>query len=1008
AALNVEPGAIIKIAGEVKMENGQIVSIVPAYNLAAIRSIKESALKLEGATITGVDDDEIGGDTDGKPGSPTMGWGVICMSGNDKDLIKDCTIKYCTHIGGFGSIKIENNHFIKFGGLVGEIFSGNNICDVVLNAAPAITRNTFEMDSYGMNDLSGMSPVVSSNTFLGGHTAISVGTRLLHGAYADEPAGPISGRTEITNNTIENCSDYGIYVWDKTTYFPQEVLKKTPPFSVSIRNNILRNKGKATGIILRYSNNGEVLYNEIDNFYSPIKVFQDERYKLLNENEANRLKINYNKFTNFTRTSYSNDLDTTARKYWSHGTYIDAQHNFWGDASGPEDKSNKDGLYNPFGKGIRVGDGVDYRNFIGGSQEVIPDAIRISTKANPLGGLPATDELVPEVDYTFKVNVEEYTLKSAPTGKITVMVKDETGMILNGSGTVVNVTNTATSLDMPDIDVKIPELARQIRVEASLSPDMDKAVTVYSNSVEFMVKQLQSSFQITGIQDVLTGKSPTLVQDSKTKLRFDFLYNLSGSLNGRLELDLKERVTGKGTVLQDLPLATVDLTPGSNQKSTKELEVDLPMRDASQVPGNELYYLITMKDGDGKITGRQTGVLPIKKGENWVSVFVAVPRTMEDLKPGAGYSFRKFYLVGEVPIVMLKCTYKIEKPNVTNWQIQAGPLDIYDGSGKLLYSYPPTISAHWTGLTTTGATTGETSALALIMPKGTPPIPKGAVKAIISASLIDPDKGIKVFTQSSYDMEVRDPSQTVEKDVAQGQSQVSFDQIPVKLDFKANTSSGKVTAHEFQEQYSNPLGKNNLAKHTSAELFQKFIPLNRYWSVYDSLKEGSFTAAITITYDPQKDFPFTPDFNEDSLVIVSVNPNSRQLEELPSALDKANRTITTDYMKFYDTYIIASKGSSSTQVSSGNESPERFTLYQNYPNPFNPATKISFELPLNGNVKLIVYNILGQVKAVLANGFLNRGEHKIIWNLDGKSSGVYIARLEYNGKVKYIKMVALK
>ncbi len=53
--------------------------------------------------------------------------------------------------------------------------------------------------------------------------------------------------------------------------------------------------------------------------------------------------------------------------------------------------------------------------------------------------------------------------------------------------------------------------------------------------------------------------------------------------------------------------------------------------------------------------------------------------------------------------------------------------------------------------------------------------------------------------------------------------------------------------------------------------------------------------------------------------------------------------------------------------------PLTFDLAQNYPNPFNPSTNIQFSVPESGNVKLSVYNLVGEEVAVLVNGFSQAG-----------------------------------
>ncbi len=74
--------------------------------------------------------------------------------------------------------------------------------------------------------------------------------------------------------------------------------------------------------------------------------------------------------------------------------------------------------------------------------------------------------------------------------------------------------------------------------------------------------------------------------------------------------------------------------------------------------------------------------------------------------------------------------------------------------------------------------------------------------------------------------------------------------------------------------------------------------------------------------------------------------------------------------------------------------PVLYALEQNYPNPFNPSTTIHYQLPVRSRVTLRVYNTLGQVVQVLADGVEGAGDRRAGWNGDGLPSGVYFCRLD--------------
>ena len=92
--------------------------------------------------------------------------------------------------------------------------------------------------------------------------------------------------------------------------------------------------------------------------------------------------------------------------------------------------------------------------------------------------------------------------------------------------------------------------------------------------------------------------------------------------------------------------------------------------------------------------------------------------------------------------------------------------------------------------------------------------------------------------------------------------------------------------------------------------------------------------------------------------------------------------------------------------------PDEFMLSHNYPNPFNPETAMNVSVPVESDVRLVIFSLLGEEVTLLVSGRLGAGRYAYVW--DGKdlygrpvSSGVYLARLEVDGTPMFVRKMLL-
>jgi hypothetical protein len=148
-------------------------------------------------------------------------------------------------------------------------------------------------------------------------------------------------------------------------------------------------------------------------------------------------------------------------------------------------------------------------------------------------------------------------------------------------------------------------------------------------------------------------------------------------------------------------------------------------------------------------------------------------------------------------------------------------------------------------------------------------------------------------------------------------------------------------------------------------------------------------------------FPQLLEQNDTLVVIATFSPSSVGFKKDTLTIH-SNAENSIAKISFYGI------GRNPVDVEENDNNVIEFALYQNFPNPFNPITAIKYSVPKESNVKLLIYNSLGEVITKLVDQTKERGNYVSYFNGQDLSSGIYFCRMQAADFVDVKKIILLK
>ncbi len=174
----------------------------------------------------------------------------------------------------------------------------------------------------------------------------------------------------------------------------------------------------------------------------------------------------------------------------------------------------------------------------------------------------------------------------------------------------------------------------------------------------------------------------------------------------------------------------------------------------------------------------------------------------------------------------------------------------------------------------------------------------------------------------------------------------------------------------------------------------------------NSKNESSFLASRAVAWEHQKQFAEALAAYQQIDNLQPKSPPAGYVAPDYSFIEAELK----DSVKVYGQSPVASQeaGQSESAMKGNQELPKKFSVGDSYPNPFNPTTIIPISLPKAAHVRVVVYNVVGQQVATLANRAFQAGTYQLRFNADQLASGVYFIRARLGEKLFTTRVTLIK